>query len=58
MGSAYVTHEEALKGSIEAGKLADLAVWSQDPYFVSMREMWRTPIDLTLLGGEIVYQRT
>lgn len=32
MGSAYAAHEEDSKGSIEPGKLADLAVWSDDPY--------------------------
>ncbi len=31
MGSAYAAHEEEVKGSIEVGKLADLAVWSEDP---------------------------
>jgi predicted amidohydrolase YtcJ len=57
MGSAYAAHEENVKGSIEVGKLADLAVWGDDPYTVPTRELWRIPMDLTMVGGEIVYQR-
>ena len=57
MGSAYATHEEAVKGSIEVGKLADLAVWGRDPLTVSPQHLWDAPIDLTLVGGKVVYQR-
>ncbi len=31
MGSAYAAHEEDVKGSVEVGKMADLAVWGEDP---------------------------
>jgi predicted amidohydrolase YtcJ len=57
MGSAYAAHEEEIKGSIEAGKLADLVVWSQDPYTTPIQELWQLPVDLTLVGGQVVYQR-
>lgn len=57
MGSAYAAHEEEIKGSIEVGKLADLAVWADDPYTVPNREIWQIPTDLTMVGGKIVYQR-
>ncbi len=56
MGSAYAAHEEDVKGSIEAGKLADLVVWSTDPYNASMQELWQSTIEMTLVGGEIVHQ--
>jgi hypothetical protein len=56
MGSAYAAHEEDVKGSIEAGKLADLAVWSEDPYNVPLQQLWQTPVEMTLVDGEIVYQ--
>lgn len=56
MGSAYAAHEEDVKGSIEAGKLADLVVWSTDPYTASMQELWQSTIEMTLVGGEIVHQ--
>jgi predicted amidohydrolase YtcJ len=57
MGSAYAAHEEDNKGSIEVGKLADLAVWSEDPYTAPVPQLWQTPIDLTLVGGQVVFQR-
>jgi predicted amidohydrolase YtcJ len=56
MGSAYAGFEEDVKGSIEPGKLADLAVWSEDPYTAPLKRLWQIPIAMTLVGGEIVYQ--
>jgi predicted amidohydrolase YtcJ len=56
MGSAYAGFEEDVKGSIEPGKLADLAVWSEDPYTAPLKRLWQIPIVMTLVGGEIVYQ--
>jgi predicted amidohydrolase YtcJ len=56
MGSAYAAHEEGVKGSIEVGKLADLAVWSEDLYTVPLQRLWQIPMEMTLVGGEIVYQ--
>ena len=56
MGSAYAGHQEENLGSIEVGKLADLAVWSADPYSVPLRELWKLPVELTMLEGEVVHQ--
>jgi len=56
IGSAYAAHEENVKGSIEVGKMADLAVWSEDPYTASLKQLWQIPIAMTLVGGQIVYQ--
>ncbi len=56
MGSAYAGFEEDVKGSIEPGKLADLAIWSEDPYTVPLKRLWQIPIEMTIVGGEIVYQ--
>nr|RPI48501.1 MAG: hypothetical protein EHM56_13600 [Chloroflexota bacterium] len=56
MGSAYATHEEAIKGSIEPGKLADLAVWTEDPTTAPLQRLWQMPMAMTLVGGNIVYQ--
>lgn len=53
--AAYALHEEDIKGSLEPGKLADLVVWSLDPYTASPEEVYRAAIDLTMVGGEIVY---
>jgi len=56
MGSAYAGFEEDVKGSVEVGKLADLAVWSEDPYTAPLNRLWQIPIAITLIGGEIVHQ--
>lgn len=56
MGSAYAAQEETIKGSIEVGKLADLVVWSADPYTAQAQELWQMPVAMTLVGGRVVYQ--
>jgi predicted amidohydrolase YtcJ len=56
MGSAYAGFKEDVKGSIEVGKLADLAVWSEDPYTAPPNRLWQIPTAMTIVGGQIVYQ--
>jgi predicted amidohydrolase YtcJ len=56
MGSAYAGFEEDVKGSIEPGKLADLAVWSEDPYIAPLERLWQIPMAMTIVGGQVVYQ--
>jgi len=58
MGAAYAAHEEKIKGSIEAEKLADLTVWTEDPYSLPLQRLYNATIDLTMMGGMIVYQKT
>ena len=55
MGSAYAAHEEGIRGSLEVGKLADLVIWSRNPYEVAIPELWALPVDLTMVGGEVIY---
>jgi predicted amidohydrolase YtcJ len=56
MGSAYAAHEEDIKGSVEVRKLADLVVWSDDPYTTTVQQLWQMSAEMTLVGGEIVHQ--
>jgi predicted amidohydrolase YtcJ len=53
--SAYSESMEKEKGSLEAGKLADLAVLSQDIFTVSPEQLPKTASILTMVGGAIVY---
>ncbi len=53
--AAYALHQEGSLGSLEAGKLADLVVWEVDPLSATPEEVFRSAIDLTMVGGEIVY---
>jgi predicted amidohydrolase YtcJ len=52
--SAYAEFMEQNKGSIAVGKLADLAVLSQDIFTVPPQELPKTRAVLTLVGGKIV----
>jgi hypothetical protein len=57
INAAYVGFEERRLGSLEPGKLADIAVLAADPLAVAPQELKDLPVDLTLVGGRIVYQR-
>ena len=54
---AFLTREEGIKGTLEAGKLADLVVLSQDLLTVDPERIMDTRVDLTVLGGRVVYRR-
>lgn len=54
---ATAAFEEKLKGSIEVGKLADLTVFSADIMKIPEMEILKTQCLMTVIGGEIVYQR-
>jgi predicted amidohydrolase YtcJ len=54
---AYLTFEENDKGSLEAGKLADLAVLSDDPLRVDEARLKDIVADLVVVGGRTVYRR-
>jgi predicted amidohydrolase YtcJ len=55
IGSAWFTSDERRKGSIEVGKLADLAVLNGDYLTVSADQIRSLESMLTLVGGRIVY---
>ena len=44
-------------GSIEAGKLADLIVLPSDPTTLGAEGLVKLPVDLTIIGGRVVYER-
>jgi predicted amidohydrolase YtcJ len=49
---AWASFEEKLKGSIEAGKLADLVVLGRDPLESNPAELVKIPVERTMVGGE------
>jgi len=55
--TAYANFEEKIKGSIEPGKLADLAVLSKNLLRIDAREILTTEVLYTIVGGKIVYRR-
>lgn len=54
---AYATFEEAEKGQIAPGMLADLVVHSQDLLSIAPAEILNTQPDLTVFDGRVVYER-
>lgn len=45
------------RGTLEVGKLADLVVLGRDPWETPVDELPEIPVDLTVIGGEVVYER-
>jgi predicted amidohydrolase YtcJ len=56
INNAKLTGEQAVKGSIEAGKLADFAVLSADYLTVPARQIESLKAVATYVGGKMVYQ--
>jgi hypothetical protein len=57
MGSAYASFEEDVKGSIEEGKMADMAVLSEDIYATSSDEIQDIKVEMTFMDGKLVYAK-
>ena len=56
LDAAYGAFEEDIKGSVTIGKLADFTVLSQDIMTVPEDKILDSKIEITILGGQIVYQ--
>ena len=56
LNGAYASHEEAIKGSITPGKLADFVVLSDDLHTVDQAKIKDIQIVRTVVGGSTVYQ--
>ncbi|MDQ6793898.1 MAG: amidohydrolase [Chloroflexota bacterium] len=56
MGSAYVNHLDAETGSIEPGKLADIAVLDRDLFAAGAGPIGEAKVVLTLVEGVAVYE--
>ena len=53
--AAFASFEEDVKGSVEVGKLADLVVLSRDPRKVPPDEIKDIEVEMTFVGGRMVY---
>jgi len=50
---AYPTNEENIKGTISRGKLADMTVYSHDPFKMEHPdELLETNVEMTVIGGD------
>jgi predicted amidohydrolase YtcJ len=57
LDNAVLAFEEEDKGSIQAGKLGDLVVLADDPIAVPPEVIADIPVEMTVVGGEIVYSK-
>jgi predicted amidohydrolase YtcJ len=57
INGAYASFEENIKGSIEPGKLADMAILDRDILSIPSEEIKDMQVEMTIAGGEIVFQR-
>lgn len=57
LNSAYASFEENIKGSIEAGKLADLIVLSDDILTIDPVKIKDAQVEMTVFDGKIIYSK-
>lgn len=55
--AAYLTWDEGKKGSLTPGKLADMIVLDRNLLTVPEEELLKAQVDLTIIGGKIVFRR-
>lgn len=54
---AYAEFAEREKGTLEAGKLADIVVLSQDIFRINPNDIKKTTVVYTITGGRMVYSK-
>jgi predicted amidohydrolase YtcJ len=55
-GSAHAEFASSRKGTLQPGKLADLVVFAGDLFEQPASEILTTPVEMTVVGGRIVYE--
>jgi len=55
--AAYAAFEEAEKGTLAPGKLADFVILSGDPLTAAPERIERIEVDTTVVGGRVVFSR-
>jgi len=57
LNAAYALRQDDRTGSLEVGKWADLIVLDRNPFETPIRQLADTRVELTMLGGEVVFER-
>jgi len=57
LNGAYAEFSESIKGSLEAGKLADLVVLTQNIFDIPPEEIRNTRVRMTIVNGKIVFRK-
>ncbi len=56
VNGAYASFEEDIKGSLQPGKLADIAILDKDPHDVDPESIVDIRVIRTILGGKTVHE--
>jgi predicted amidohydrolase YtcJ len=57
LGAAYAEFMEDRKGMLKEGYLADMVVFNQDLMTIPHDQIMESKVDITIVGGEVVYER-
>jgi predicted amidohydrolase YtcJ len=57
INSAYINFDEAIKGTLQPGKLADMVVLADDLLTMDPNRLKEARIDMTIVGGKVLYER-
>lgn len=55
-GSAYAEFQDAVKGTLEVGKLADFVILSDDIFSIDPVKIWDVKVMMTVVDGKLVYE--
>lgn len=56
-GSAWAAHEDAFKGALEPGMLADVVIMDRDLFAASPSAIMAASVQTTILDGKVVYDK-
>ena len=56
INAARIAFQETDRGSLEVGKLGDFVVLAEDPFEVDLSHIKDVPVEMTVIGGDIVYK--
>jgi predicted amidohydrolase YtcJ len=57
INAARIAFQETDRGSLEVDKLGDFVVLAEDPFEVEPGRIKDIPVEMTVIGGDIVYER-
>ena len=57
LGAAYAEFMEDRKGKLKEGYLADMVIFNQDLMTIPHDQIMKSKVDITIVGGKVVFQR-